>query len=79
MKLRQLIKDLNILETNADLETEISSVCYDSRKAQPGSLFVAIKGTRIDGNQFLSEAVEKGACAVVTDSVFIEEDRKSVV
>lgn len=39
----------------------------------PGSLFVAIRGTRVDGHDFIGEAVERGAAAVVVESTFTEE------
>ncbi len=66
MKLRQLLENIALLETNVDLNTEITSVVYDSRKVTPGSLFVAITGFATDGNRYISMALEKGAVAVVT-------------
>lgn len=66
MKLRELLKDIPVIKTNVDLELEISSVVYDSRKAAPGCLFVAITGFATDGNRFIPMALEKGAAAVVT-------------
>ena len=65
MKLRDLIKDIEILECCADPETEIRGISYDSRKTQPGDLFVAIKGFNSDGHLFIPTAVEKGAAAVL--------------
>ena len=44
MKLGQILKNLDIISSNADMETEIGGICYDSRKVQPGDLFVAVKG-----------------------------------
>ena len=66
MKLRDLLTDVQIIKTTADLNTEISGVYYDSRKVIPGSLFVAVSGYVTDGNRYISMALEKGACAVVT-------------
>ena len=66
MKLKELLKDIEVLEVAADLETEISDVAYDSRKVRPGSLFVAIAGFASDGNRFIPMALQKGAAAVVT-------------
>ena len=44
---------------------KVSSVVIDSRKAENGSLFVAIKGARVDGHDFIPQVMEKGArCAV---------------
>ena len=66
MKLHQLLTDVQVLGTNADLNMEISSVVYDSRKVTPGCLFVAITGFATDGNRYIPMALEKGAAAVVT-------------
>ena len=66
MKLKDLLRDVRTLEIHADLDTEITSVAYDSRKVQPDSLFAAISGFASDGNRFIPQAVEKGAQVVVT-------------
>ena len=83
MKLRELLKDITVLETNADPELEISSLVYDSRKVSPGSLFAAVSGFASDGNRFIPMAMEKGAAAVLTAKkpegdipyVLVENDR----
>ena len=66
MKLKELLNGLQVLKTSADLEMEISTVAYDSRKVTPGSLFVAVTGFATDGNKYIPMALEKGAVAVVT-------------
>ena len=66
MKLKELLSGLEILKASADLEMDIDSVTYDSRKATPGCLFVAITGFVTDGNLYIPMALEKGAVAVVT-------------
>ena len=66
MKLSQLLENVQILNTNVDLNAEITSVVYDSRKVTPGCLFVAITGFATDGNKYIPMAMEKGAAAVVT-------------
>ncbi|MBP3684150.1 MAG: UDP-N-acetylmuramoyl-L-alanyl-D-glutamate--2,6-diaminopimelate ligase [Oscillospiraceae bacterium] len=83
MKLKELIKDIPVLECTADLELEICDVHYDSRKVTPGSLFVAVTGFASDGNRFIPMALSKGAAAVVTAKrpegavpyVLVESDR----
>ena len=45
---------------------------YDSRRVQPGYVFVAMKGETTDGNRYIDAAVEKGAVAIVSDSPQIE-------
>ena len=66
MKLKELLSGIEVLKASASMETEITSVVYDSRKVTPGSLFVAITGFVTDGNRYISMALEKGAAAVVT-------------
>ena len=69
MKLKELLKDIEILSITADLDTQITGVAYDSRKVTPGSLFVAISGFATDGNKYIPMALEKGAAAVVTAKI----------
>ena len=66
MKLKHLLEGVQVLDTNADMQMEISSVAYDSRKVTPGSMFVAITGFATDGNKYIPMAKEKGAVVVVT-------------
>ena len=83
MKLQDLLHGIEILESTADPDLEITSVAYDSRKAAPGGLFVAVSGFATDGNRFIPMALEKGAVAVVTAKrpegtvpyVLVESDR----
>ena len=66
MKLQELLKGVAVTEVHADLETEVASIVYDSRKAVPGCLFAAISGFASDGNRFIPMAVDKGAVVTVT-------------
>ena len=83
MKLRELLKNITVLAHTADLELDIHAICYDSRKAEPGCLFVAVGGFATDGNRFIPMAMEKGAVAVVTAKrpegevpyILVESDR----
>ena len=83
MKLKELLADVPVLQQHADPEMEISGLCCDSRRAEPGSLFVAVSGFASDGNRFIPSAMAKGAVAVVTAKkpeedipyVLVESDR----
>ena len=66
MKLRDLLQGIEVLHTAVNLDLEITSVTYDSRKATPGCLFVAVTGFVTDGNLYIPMALERGAAAVVT-------------
>ncbi len=68
MKIAELVeKSLGfvICPDEDGLSVEISGVEYDSRKAAPGSLFVAVMGYESDGHSFVRQAIEKGAAAVM--------------
>lgn len=67
MKLRELICDLEVLELAADLEQEITGVCYDSREAKPGELFVAVRGFAADGHRYIPKAVANGASVILCE------------
>ena len=66
MKLKELLAGVDIINLCADENMEITGIAYDSRKVQPGDLFVAVSGFAADGNRFIPMAMEKGAVAVVT-------------
>ncbi len=70
------LKDLlpsSIIETVGNLDTEITGICFDSRKVKKGDLFVALSGNNIDGCIFLFDAIQHGAAAAI-----IEGNRKNV-
>lgn len=65
MILEKLISGSGCTLVRGRAEMEVTSVCNDSRKVTPGSLFVAVKGYASDGHSYIATAVEKGACAIV--------------
>ena len=83
MKLKELLADIKVLKATADMDLEIADVAYDSRKVQPGGMFVAVTGFATDGNRFIPMAMEKGAAVIVTAKepeqevpyVLVESDR----
>ena len=67
MILKDILKDISVLNKTAEDALEITGVCYDSRKVQPGDLFVAVRGYESDGHRFIPMAVEKGCAAVLCE------------
>ena len=57
--------DARSVAAHGDLE--ILEIAYDSRKVKPGTLFVAIRGEKTDGNLFVSDAIKRGAIAVASE------------
>lgn len=67
-RLANLIAGLSVTRAGGDLDTAVVDVCYDSRLAQPGSLFVALRGGYTDGHRFLEDARARGAVAALVES-----------
>ncbi len=86
MKLKDVLRDIPALELNASPETEITDVCYDSRKAAPGALFVAVRGYETDGHKYIPSALERGAAVIACEEkpagdcpyVLLENTRKAL-
>lgn len=73
---------LEILETDSKIaETEISSVSTDSRKCVTGSLFIAVRGEKFDGHEFVKDVLQQGAELAVVDHLVSDapSDRQIVV
>lgn len=73
MKLNDLLKGINILSVNGDLNIDINNIAYDSRKVKENTLFICIKGFNSDGHKYIESAIEKGAKAfLVQEDINIE-------
>ena len=66
MRLEDIIKGTGATIVSGAPEMEIPAICCDSRKATPGSLFIAVNGCNADGHQFIESAKQNGAAAVVS-------------
>lgn len=69
MILKDLLRGIRVMETIGREETEISGVAIDSRKIAKGGLFVAMKGTQVDGHKFIPKAIELGAAAILCENL----------
>ena len=69
MKLSELLKNVNPQAIVGDAGIDVTGVKIDSRQVSSGSLFVAVRGTQVDGHQFISKAVEQGAKAVMCENL----------
>jgi len=66
MRLERIIENSDARILHGDLSTAISAITSDSRKAAPGSLFIAVKGYAVDGHDYISAALAAGASAVIS-------------
>ncbi len=67
MKLKNLLKNVDIVDEKGDLDIEITNLHSDSRKIKQGGLFVAINGFSKNGIEFIPSAIENGAIAVIVE------------
>ena len=67
MFLQEILKQVPGTEVRGNPLVRILGISYDSRNVRNGHLFVAMKGEKADGNQFVGEAIERGAAAVASE------------
>lgn len=68
-KLIDILSAVSIQQCVGEKEQVIQSLSFDSRAVEEGTLFFAIKGTMVDGHQFIEKAIEQGAVAVVCEEL----------
>ena len=69
MKLSEILNGISNLKAKGSVDIEITKIAYDSRKVEPNSLFVAIKGYDSDGHDYIAQAIEAGAAAILLENV----------
>ncbi len=69
MKLKELLKNIKPISIEGDIDVEIAGVNIDSRRIKDGHLFIAIKGTQVDGHSYINKAIELGAIAILCEDV----------
>ena len=69
MKLKELLKDIHVIAIVGSEDVEITDVNIDSRRIKDGHLFIAMKGTQVDGHKFVPKAIELGAKAVMCEDM----------
>ncbi len=69
MKLQELLKNIKPLAIVGNTDVDITGVNIDSRRIEDGHLFVAMKGTQVDGHKFIGKAIEMGAKAVLLEDM----------
>ncbi len=79
MTLDELIAPLEkrgeVTKQRGDLRVRVTSLTDDSRQITPGTLFVAVKGDRVDGHSYVRQAVEAGAAALIVQDASVAQDQ----
>ena len=69
MKLNLLIQHLDTVSVQGPADVNVSAICSDSRKVTPGALFIAVRGFAGDGHAYISQALDRGAVAVICEEI----------
>lgn len=78
MKLKEILQSIDC-KIIGDVELEVKDIQFDSRKVTKGTLFVAQRGTKVDGHDFIDKAVEQGAVAVVCEKQPASHYQQSII
>jgi UDP-N-acetylmuramoyl-L-alanyl-D-glutamate--2,6-diaminopimelate ligase len=68
-ELKDILYKVHITSTSGNMNVDVKGIAFDSRKVQPGFLFVAVKGTQSDGHVFIEKSVADGAVAIVCEKL----------
>lgn len=74
LKLSKLLGNIEIIRYTGDLDKEIEGITYDSRQVKKNCLFICIKGQVSDGHDYIDNAIENGATALLVDRPVEKED-----
>ena len=69
MKLENLLRGVKINEIIGSTERNINDFQFDSREIKNNNLFIAISGTNLDGNKYISNAIDNGASVIVCNKI----------
>jgi UDP-N-acetylmuramoyl-L-alanyl-D-glutamate--2,6-diaminopimelate ligase len=67
--LNELLENIKIVNEIGDKNISIANIDFDSRNISTGSLFIATRGTKTDGHNFIDSSIEKGATAVICEEI----------
>ncbi|WP_423149051.1 UDP-N-acetylmuramoyl-L-alanyl-D-glutamate--2,6-diaminopimelate ligase [Rubrolithibacter danxiaensis] len=68
-QLSDILFGVTIRQVTSSTAIDISKVCFDSRQVEQGALFVAVKGTQVDGHQYIAKTVASGASAILCEDL----------
>lgn len=68
-ELKDIVYKVSLTSSYGNMSVDITGISFDSRKVQPGHLFVAVKGTVSDGHDYIKKAIDLGAVAIVCEKL----------
>lgn len=68
-QLKDILYKVSLVSTKGNMEVMVTQLTFDSRSVKPGAVFVAIRGTQVDGHAYIEKAIEKGAKAIVCEDL----------
>lgn len=71
-ELKEILHGIPVTEVKGSLELSVSDICFDSRQAADGVLFVAVRGHQSDGHTYIDDAIGQGAIAVMCETLPID-------
>ncbi|AGA76605.1 UDP-N-acetylmuramoyl-L-alanyl-D-glutamate--2,6-diaminopimelate ligase [Echinicola vietnamensis] len=67
--LKDILYNVSLTSTTGDMEVAVKDIVFDSRKVEEGDVFVATKGTQVDGHAYIDKAIASGAKAIVCEAL----------
>jgi len=77
IRIEEILRGIEVVSQTGDSTTSVSGIEFDSRNVIAGSLFVAVKGFKTDGHDYINAAVRSGAVAVICETVPENPDKKT--
>jgi UDP-N-acetylmuramoyl-L-alanyl-D-glutamate--2,6-diaminopimelate ligase len=75
MKLGKILEGIDIISFSGDEKRNIKSIVFDSREVRKNSLFVAVKGSKTDGHDYIAGALKSGASAIICENLPASPDK----
>ena len=67
--LTQILRGIKTLDIQGETDKQVAQIIFDSRKAEKNCLFVAVRGTQVDGHSFIPQVIEKGATVIICEEI----------
>ena len=79
MQLKTLLSATPVRQVFGSVDRPVENIAYDSRRVQRHTMFVALRGEKTDGHQFIGQAIDKGASVIVAERELLERHLGCVI